>query len=142
MKPFAILLVFFTCMGNASAQTCCSGGVPLSSNIGFTSSGQGAVQVAFAFEQNNLKTLYSENNVLELNNRERLTKSFLARIGYGLTDRFSLESLLPFVNQVRNIIQNNGILNTESTKGIGDVVLLGKFDLTRSIAWSEILAQV
>ena len=117
------------------AQTCCSGGVPLSSNIGFSSSGQGAIQLAFAFEQNNLKTLYSESDILEFNNRERLTKSFLARIGYGLSDRFSIEALIPYINQVRNITQNNGSLNNESTSGIGDVVLLAKLDLSKSISW-------
>lgn len=135
MKKLFLGIGCFLLRMSVYAQTCCSGGVPLSSNIGFSSSDQGAIQLAFAFEQNNLNTLYSESTVLEINNRERLTNSFLARIGYGFSDRFSLETLIPYINQVRNIIQNNGTINNESTFGIGDLVLLAKLDLSKSISW-------
>ena len=117
-------------------QTCCSGGVPISSNLGFQSSEAGNLQFAAAYEHNFLNTLYSESTVLPLNNRQRQTQSFLLRLSYNFSDRFGIETLLPYVIQRRDITQNSGLINREVSNGIGDAVILFKYDLIKNIAWN------
>ncbi len=118
-----------------SGQTCCSGGVPFSSNLGFPTTNQGTFQLALAYDDNRLLTLYDEGDVLVNSNRERKTRSFFLRLGYGISERWSVETLMPYVNQRRNITQNNGEINRESSSGIGDIILLVKYDLFKNLSW-------
>jgi len=48
--------VFFNFIFLAYAQTCCSGGIPLSNNIGLTSLGKGTLQIGINYDYNNLNT--------------------------------------------------------------------------------------
>ena len=61
---YYILKVLFLAAGilsllvsTANSQTCCSGGVPLSGNIGFEGANQGAFQMELSYDLNYLATL-------------------------------------------------------------------------------------
>lgn len=123
-EKFVILLLLFSGVG--FSQTCCSGGVPLSNNIGVPNEGKGVFIVNLSYDYNNLNTLLAGTEDFNDDSRERITHSSLLSIGYGLTDKLSLEALFSWVNQSREIRQFGNTDVTE-TSGIGDAVFLVKY---------------
>lgn len=107
-------------------QTCCSGGVPLSNNLGLSNEGKGSLQVGINYDYNNLNTLNAGSRKLDDDSRQRITNSILANIGYSFSNKLSIETLLTWVNQTRTITQF-GNENFTETSGIGDAVVLLKY---------------
>ena len=108
------------------SQTCCSGGVPLSNNLGLPNEGKGSFFVGLNYDYNNLNSLNAGSTRLDDDSRLRITNSLLLNLGYAFTDRFSFEALLTWVNQTRTISQF-GNENLTETSGIGDAVFLAKY---------------
>ncbi len=115
----------------AFTQTCCSGGVPVSSNLGFQSSDERSIHISLSADLNFLKTLKTESSVLDDDQRLRTTQSYLLRGAYTLTDRLTIEGLFPIVRQTRRITSTTGALDKESTFGIGDPVALLIYDVLK-----------
>lgn len=127
MKFTSIIIMLVLLFGQqVYAQTCCSGGVPLSNNLGLSNEGKGSLQLGINYDYNNLNTLNAGSERLNDNSRQRITNSILANIGYSFTAKFSVETLFTWVNQTRTITQFNNENFTE-TKGIGDAVILLKY---------------
>ena len=112
------------------AQTCCSGGIPISNSIGLPIENQGSWQFSLSYDYNNLNTLNSGSDRLDDDSRLRITQSLLFNTGYTITDNLSVELLLTYVNQKREISQF-GNVNTDETYGIGDGVLLFKYNINQ-----------
>ena len=123
--PVLLLLIF---NHYSYSQTCCSGGVPLSANLGLPASEKGSWQFSLSYDYNQLKTLKSGNVELEDGLRERLTQSVLFETGYTFSKRFSLDVLLTYVRQERHIFSTLGT-NSTVTNGIGDGVLLLMYNI-------------
>lgn len=111
------------------SQTCCSGGIPLSNSIGLPLLEKGSIQLGINYDYNNLNTLNNGSEKLNDNSRLRITHSVLINTSYAITNKVSVEGLFTWVNQRRNISQfgNN---NLDQTSGIGDAVMLLKYDIT------------
>lgn len=114
-----------------AAQTCCSGGVPVASNLGLPAAKAGAIQLSLSYDLNVLETLKTGTETLEDDSRSRKTHSGLLELGYALSDRFSVDGLFSFVRQERVISQFNN-RNISTTQGIGDAVLLFKYKVFSS----------
>jgi hypothetical protein len=129
-------IFFFTIIFNAflfsNAQTCCSGGIPLSNNIGLTNSEKGTIQIGLNYDYNNLNTLNNGTETLDDDARLRITHSVLVNLGYAISNRFSLDGLFTWVNQRRKITQF-GNENLDQTSGIGDAILLIKYTFPNAI---------
>ncbi|WP_298503721.1 hypothetical protein [uncultured Maribacter sp.] len=110
------------------SQTCCSGGVPLSNNLGLTNNGKGGFQLGVNYDYNNLNTLNAGSSRLNDNSRQRITNSILLNTNYSFSDRLSVEGLFTWVNQTRTISQF-GNENFTETSGIGDAVILLKYTI-------------
>lgn len=110
------------------SQTCCSGGVPLSNNLGLPNEGKGSLFLGLTYDYNNLNTLNAGKQKLDDDSRLRITNSILLSLGYSFSDRISIESLFTWVNQSRNITQFGNESLTE-TSGIGDAVILLKYTI-------------
>ena len=113
----------------SSGQTCCSGGVPVSNNIGFQSSDQGTTQISVNGDFNFLRTLKDGNQRLDDDLRLRTTQSYIIRGAYATSDRLTFEAFFPLVRQTRRIENNFGNIDRQATFGIGDPVLLGIYDV-------------
>lgn len=121
------------------AQTCCSGGVPLSNNLGLPNEGKNSLILGLNYDYNNLNTLNAGTERLNDDSRLRITNSVLFNIGYALTDRFSFESLFTWVNQTRTITQF-GNENFSETSGVGDAVFLLKYALPDVLGARSVLS--
>ena len=108
MKNFARFLVLTTLLlGQLGfSQTCCSGGVPLSNNLGLPNDGKGTLLIGLSYDYNNLNTLNAGSSKLDDDSRLRVTNSVLlsTRDILSLTG-LSVESLFTWVNQLRTITQ-------------------------------------
>ncbi len=116
----------------SEGQTCCSGGIPLSNNIGLSNYEKGTLQIGINYDFNNLNTLNSGSERLEDNSRLRITHSILINLGYSITDKLSVEGLFTWVNQRRKITQFDNE-NLDQTSGIGDGVLLVKYEFQNTL---------
>ncbi len=120
------------------SQTCCSGGVPLSNNLGLPNEGKGSFTLGLNYDYNNLNTLNAGSDKLNDDSRLRITNSILLNAGYAFTDRFSFEALFTWVNQTRTISQF-GNENLSETQGIGDAVFLAKYAIPNVLGSQSVL---
>lgn len=114
------------------SQTCCSGGVPLSGNIGLPASNPGTFQLSLSYDNNVLNTLKSGSETLDESQNERRTQSALLELGYTFSPRLSVDIFMSFVQQERHIFSPFGI-NSTITKGVGDGVILVKYKLSKPL---------
>lgn len=139
MRNLFFLLLLSCPIGySAFAQTCCSGGVPLSNNIGLPNEGKGIIIIGLNYDYNNLNTLYARSSKLDDESRQRITNSVLLNLGYSLTDKIAVEVLFSWVNQTRNITQF-GNENFTSTSGFGDAVFLVKYSMPNVLGKNTLL---
>lgn len=131
---FICLLFFF----KINSQTCCSGGVPLSNNLGLPNEGKNSWILGLSYDYNNLNTLNSGSERLDDESRLRITNSILLNTSYSFTDKFSAEILFTWVNQSRTISQF-GNENLTETSGIGDAILLFKYAFPNVLGKSTLL---
>jgi len=110
-------------------QTCCSGGVPLSGNIGFEGAARGTLQMELSYDLNYLATLKTGSEIYEDGTRQRITHSFLVKSGYSINRWFAVDALFSYVLQERKITFNEQI-NQVNTHGLGDAILMAKFILS------------
>ena len=129
MKSIAILLFTLLISCYSHAQTCCSGGVPLSGNIGLPAGDVGSWQIALTYDINTLKTLKFGSERLDDRLRERKTHSVLLETGYTFSSKLSADLFLSYIRQERHIFT---FAETQSTitNGLGDAVFLFKYRIT------------
>ncbi len=126
MKKLVSILILLN-LSLAKSQTCCSGGIPLSNNVGLSNQEKGTLQLSLNYDYNNLNTLNNGSETLDDNSRLRITHSVLLNVDYAITDHLSVEGLLTWVNQRRRISQFNSE-NLDVTSGIGDALILAKYN--------------
>ncbi|MBN1987714.1 MAG: transporter [Prolixibacteraceae bacterium] len=120
------------------AQTCCSGGVPLGGSLGLGAAENQALQILVTYDYNALNDLVDISEQLDDQTRSRITHSSIIEVNYGLTNRFSLTGVLPFIRQERNIQAFGGTEDFTAAQGLGDVVLLAKYRLINPEKGSDI----
>ena len=125
-----VLLIVILFFFNLKAQTCCSGGIPLSNNIGLPNYEKGTFQIGLSYDYNNLNTLNEGASKLNDNARLRITHSILLNTSYSITDNLSAEGLFTWVNQRRKISQF-GNENLDTSSGVGDALILMKYNFNK-----------
>ncbi len=126
VKVNLVAVLMFTTVVPLMGQTCCSGGVPVSANLGMPNHGSNVLQLSLNYDLNVLRTLKTGKEVLNDKNRKRTTHSILFETGYSFSSRFSVDALFSWVRQER-LITNFGNRELTSTNGIGDMTLLFKY---------------
>ena len=122
--------------GPLYSQTCCSGGIPMSNNLGLENLGKGVLQVGLNYDFNNLNTLNAGTRKLDDDSRQRITHSVLFNAAYSFTNDLSVEALFTWVNQ-RRVIDQFGNTDLQQTNGIGDTVIMAKYKFTKILGESS-----
>lgn len=112
------------------AQTCCSGGVPLSGNIGFEGDEKGTLQMELSYDLNYLATLKIGSEIYRDESRRRVTQSVLIKSGYQLTPWLAVDALFSYVFQDRRIVATEGVDQVQ-TRGLGDALLMARVVLSK-----------
>ncbi len=132
MKKVVLFLSFGLVVSYAYSQ-CCSGGVPMSGNIGLPSSEKGTWQFTANYDLNVLETLKAGSETLDDRSRRRETHAALIEAGFSINEKWSVDLFLSFVRQERTINQRGFSQDFVYTQGIGDGVLLVKYKVTPKI---------
>ena len=128
LRLLSTALLLWGLPAKALLQTCCSGGVPITANLGLPPEVGGVLQVSLRYDLNTLETLLDGRTVLNDDARNRQTHSTLLQLGYSFNERLSVDALFSWVRQERTIRQF-GNRDFTATNGIGDAVFLFKYKL-------------
>lgn len=120
-------------------QTCCSGGTPLTGNLGIRDIDSNTIYFQISYDYNFLNDLYNGTNKLMDDSRERVTQTILLQTVYPFSDKFSVNALFTYVGQERTIFSEIGT-NITRTNGLGDVVLLGQYTVLSNLKRSLVIA--
>lgn len=115
----------------ASAQSCSCGGAPLLGSLDQASISSGSWQLGITYDFNSISDLVAEKSELDDDTRKRKVHSALIDVSYGLSSRFSVTGLLTLLRQERKTKLPQGPGELLKTTGIGDGVLLLKYNLVR-----------
>ena len=126
-KVLFVFLVMVVSPFYLFSQACCSGGVPLGGSLGLGSAESRTLQLLLTYDYNLLNDLMDGKELLQDDTRSRTTHAAMLEVNYGLSSRFSLAALLPFIQQERNIKGFEQGREFTSTRGLGDVVFLLKY---------------
>lgn len=133
MYRFLIIAIITLMIGPAEIiAQCCSGGVPISGNLGLVSKEKGTLQVQLTYDGNFLRDEFAGTDVQNdfQRDRNRTTQSFLAEISYDISSAFAVSALFTGVIQTREILDENiGERNFIQNQGIGDAIVLAKYRL-------------
>ena len=124
----AILFVFWG-ISALMAQACCSGGVPISSNLGLAAKAGGTLQVQLTYDYNSLRDLLAGSARLDDRNRIRNTHSSLLEASFDISNSFSVSMLSSFVRQERIIQTLSGEEDITTNQGLGDAIVLFRYTL-------------
>ncbi len=128
-KSAVLFYIFALLCTQLKSQTCCSGGVPIVSNLGFGSANKKVLQLSANLDYNKLTSLYTNSEKLDDGLRKRTTHAYLIRANYTFSSKFAVESFFSFVHQGRTIYGNTGEEFKESSFGIGDPAVLLIYEL-------------
>lgn len=128
LKPLGLFVfLLLLAIGTSLAQTCCSGGVPISSNLGLPFGEGQTLQFNLNYDLNNLNTQKTGANVDGDRTRERITQSTLLQLGYSINRKWAVDVLFSYVRQERRIFRQNQVADFTFTEGFGDLVFLLKY---------------
>ena len=129
MKKIFFVLIILIFINENFAQACCTAGTPLLNSLEMSSAKKGILSFGLTGKYNLLTDVYDNSNFLENQERKRISNSYLLEITYGFTSRLSLSMLLSYVNNTRKITTINNLENTIMVSGIGDALLLQKYNI-------------
>ena len=138
MRKFVYLFLFLCITQLVEGQSCCSGGVPLSNNLGLPSAQAGMLQLGLSYDFNNLNTLRAGWDRLADDSRRRTTQSILLNWGISISEKLAVEGILSYLQQERKITQRVGT-DIARASGLGDAVLLLTYTLFSSLDQSSSL---
>lgn len=124
----------------SQSQTCCSGGSALSGSLGLNAFDQKQKWVSISYDLNHLASLYSESELLDENFRERRSQTLLLQAGWSPLRWFSLNLLMSYVRQDRDIMFNPENPIRTTGQGFGDMILYGQFQAFGSLRRALIMA--
>jgi len=121
---FASILLVNSLFG----QACCTGGVPISSNLGLGAGSAGTFQFQFTFDNNTLKDLLAFDQRLDDDRRTRNTRSLLLETSYDIIEGLSVSSLFSLVRQERIIQTLSNSEDVTINNGLGDGIILVRYN--------------
>ncbi len=128
LKGKYIVLVFLiVIVSRVNGQTCCSGGTPITGNLGIQGIESKSWYFQLSYDFNRLDNLYSGTEKLNNNLSERLTQTVMLQTIYSFTEKFSVNGLFTHVYQKRTINTSSGDAHVTEANGLGDIVLLAQY---------------
>lgn len=117
------LFVLLTYSSSLFAQACCTAGTPILSSLELPATQKGSWQFAITGDYNYINTNIQKTSTYSYpTRRTRYTAAGLLEVSYGISNKISVSALGSFVKNYREVT------DIVSTRGIGDLVLLFKYN--------------
>jgi len=128
MKKIILILILLL-ESNLFGQACCTAGTPLLSSLETSSTPFQNLQIGLSYRYNSIASIYINDSQLDENSRERLSQTLIFQIDYGIWRNVSITALFSYVQHERIVLSPLGGENLLDTKGIGDALLLVKYNV-------------
>ena len=125
-----ISILFIITLVSAEAQTCCSAGAPVASNLGLKTSTKHKRSLSLAYRHIGINRLVDNNETLINDPRTRENNIISLGANYTFSEKFALGALVPLVAQNRTTISES-----QSAFGIGDLSLVGQIKVWSKNDW-------
>jgi hypothetical protein len=121
---FTVLIIIFFLPLSIFSQTCCSAGTPILSAINISTTNGGQWQFSLTAEHNSIQDVLPGTISPR---EERFTNSLLFDVSYGISERFSITFIVPYVQLSQTPLF--GSQGQILTNGIGDILSMIKYNI-------------
>ena len=128
MKKYFLILLLLSAP-KIFGQACCTAGTPLLSSLETSGAQYQSLQFGLSYRYNSIASIYINDSQVDENSIERLSQSVLLQVDYGIWRNVSVTALFSYVKQERIVLSPLGGENLLETKGIGDALLLTKYNI-------------
>jgi len=112
-------------------QACCSGGVPISNQIGVRPADKHQLSIRGTYDGNFLNSFYNGSDKLDDTNVKRFSQTFFVQGIYGVSDRLSINAMMAYVHHTRTVTSAFADVPPTKVSGIGDAILLLQYKLVQ-----------
>ena len=140
MRLLVLTLIISLYYSTIFSQACCSGGTPLSSNLGIQGLDYQQLEFQLSYDYNTQRALVSGSQKLDDDRRDRNTHSILLRGSYAFSPKFSFTGVLSYIRQEEVIESIVGGQTKTFAEGIGDAVALMQYNLINTSKLNVVLA--
>ena len=112
-------------------QACCSGGVPISNQIGVRPADKHQLSIRGSYDGNLLSSFYNGSEKLDDTNVKRFSQTIFLQGVYGISDNLSINTMIGYVHHTRTVINTYAEAPPTKVSGIGDAILLAQYKLIR-----------
>jgi len=121
-----LLLLWVSFLDAGWAQTCCTGGVPITGSIRLNQPEKNTFGLALNYDNNKIEDFFQENEKLDDDYIKRRTTAISLQADYGLTNKLSLLLMVPYARMSESVTQ--GTTTQEVAKSsLGDISLMGNY---------------
>ncbi len=124
--PIYYLLLLMAYMDTGWAQTCCTGGVPITGAIRLNQPEKKSLGLALNYDNNKIEDFFQEDEKLDADYIQRRTTTISLQADYGLTDKLSLLLLVPYAWMSEGVTQGNATEEVQKSS-LGDISLMGNY---------------
>ena len=110
------------------AQTCCTGGAPITGTFRFNTNSPKSMQLGVTYDYNKIEDFYLDGNKLDDDYIKRATKTLVVQADYVISESVALSAVIPYIWTTEETNQLSQSLLLE-TNGIGDVALVGQYKI-------------
>jgi hypothetical protein len=110
----------------AWAQTCCTGGVPITGAIRLNQPEKNSFGLALNYDNNKIEDFFQEDEKLDADYIQRRTTTVSIQADYGLTEKLSLLLLIPYAWMSEGVTQGSTTEQVQKSS-LGDISLMGNY---------------
>ena len=108
------------------AQTCCTGGVPITGAIRLNQPEKNSFGLAINYDNNRIEDFFQEDEKLDDDYIKRRTTTVSLQADYGITNKLSLLLLVPYAWMSESVTQGTTTETVEKSS-LGDISLMGNY---------------
>jgi len=123
---FAILSVFLLLPLQILAQTCCTGGAPLTGALNLRAIQQNTWGASLTYDDNKIEDWMLDEQQLDEKTIRRYTRAMLFQVDYGITKNLTGTILIPYMWMGQVTESYNGPVEG-TTSGIGDILFMSQY---------------
>ncbi len=131
-KWFPLLFIAWIILPyDVMGQACCSGGVPISNQIGVRPADKHQLTIRGTYDGNFLNSFYNGSDKLDDTNVKRFSQTIFLQGIYGISERLSINAMMAYVHHTRTVTSAYAEAPPTKVSGIGDAILLAQYKLVR-----------
>ncbi len=126
LKSLLVLLIFCAFHTGIYAQTCCTGGAPLTGSLNLRALQLRGWGISLTYDDNKIEDYILNDELISESTIKRYSRTIMAQVDYGITKNLTGTILVPYIWMGQSTQGFNGT-EEGSTSGIGDVLFMTQY---------------